>query len=71
VHYLTGDIMATVNEIILTEQQIVDSVKFVDLLECGQSLLCNDEAQFEQIIIENELAEKVEFQPTHSLEIVV
>jgi hypothetical protein len=52
-----------VNEVILSESEINESVTFAELISLGLELGRNDKAQFELIMIENEL---IEYQPTFS-----
>ena len=54
--------MTTINEVILTESQIADSVKLVELLECGQQLDMNEAATFELLMLELDAADNA-YQP--------
>ena len=57
-----GDVMTKINEVILSESEVVDSVELVELLECGQQLDMNEAAQFEQCILELDAIDKA-YQP--------
>ncbi len=50
-----------INQIILNETEVVDAVNFAELLAIGVTLGNNENAEFEQIMLDNDKFEAPEF----------
>ena len=51
-----------INEIIVSESEIIDSVNFAELIAIGLSLTNNESAEFEHIMLESEGYEQPSFE---------